>query len=71
MQLSVLCLPPLQAVFRTVTMDAVQWGTVLALAVTPVIVCETVKAVSRTQSRHGAHRETRPSPASKHPATVK
>ena len=71
MQLSVLCLPPLQAVFRTVTMDAVQWGTVLALAVTPVIVCETVKAVSRAQSRHGAHRETRPSPASKHPATVK
>lgn len=71
MQLSVLCLPPLQAVFRTVTMDAVQWGTVLALAVTPVIVCETVKAVSRAQSRHGAHRETRPSPASKHPAAVK
>lgn len=40
MQLAVLCLPPLQLVFRTVTLNALQWFTVLGLAVTPVLVCE-------------------------------
>ena len=40
MQLSVLCLPPLQRIFQTVDMNPVEWSVVLALAVTPVVVCE-------------------------------
>ena len=51
MQLAVLCLPPLQTVFRTVSMDARQWGAVLALAVTPVVVCEAAKALRRALGR--------------------
>ena len=47
MQVSVLCLPPLQLVFRTVPMTAAQWLWVLALAVTPVAVCELGKALGR------------------------
>ena len=49
MQLAVLCLPPLQAVFHTVPMSPAEWTVVLALAVTPVAVCEAVKAVSRAR----------------------
>ena len=40
MQLSVLCLPPLQRVFQTVDMNPVEWTVVLLLAVTPVVACE-------------------------------
>ena len=47
MQLSVLCLPPLQAVFSTVPLSGAQWGAVLGLAAAPVAVCELTKAVSR------------------------
>jgi Ca2+-transporting ATPase len=47
MQLAVLCVPPLQAVFSTVSMSAVEWVVVLGLAVTPLVVCEIVKAVRR------------------------
>ncbi len=53
MQLAVLCVPPLQAVFSTVPMDPLEWGVVLALAVTPVVVCEAVKAVGRARARPG------------------
>lgn len=48
MQLAVLLLPPLQAVFSTVAMTSLQWMTVLALAVTPIAVCEITKALGKT-----------------------
>ncbi len=47
MQLAVLCLPPLQAVFQTTSMDMREWIVVLLLAVTPVVVCEAAKAQGR------------------------
>ncbi|MCI8478730.1 MAG: calcium-translocating P-type ATPase, PMCA-type [Oscillospiraceae bacterium] len=47
MQLAVLCVPPLQAVFSTVSMNAAQWAAVLGLAVTPLVVCEIEKALGR------------------------
>lgn len=47
MQLAVLTLPPLRAVFSTVWMTPAQWLTVLALAVSPIAVCEIGKAVGR------------------------
>jgi Ca2+-transporting ATPase len=46
MQLSVLCIPPLQRVFSVVSMDAAQWLVVLALAAAPLFICETVKALT-------------------------
>ena len=51
MQLSVLCVPPLQAVFNTVPMSPVEWAVVLCLAVTPVVVCEAAKAAGRAGAR--------------------
>ena len=47
MQLSVLCLPPLQRIFQTVPLNPVEWAVVLVLAVTPVIVCEVGKMLGR------------------------
>lgn len=49
MQLAVLLLPPLQAVFSTVPMTTLQWLTVLALALTPVAVCELTKALGKNR----------------------
>ena len=51
MQLAVLCVPPLQVIFSTVPMDAAEWAVVLGLAVTPVVVCEFVKAVKRMRGK--------------------
>ena len=51
MQVSVLCLPPLQMVFRTVPMGLTEWLTVLALAMAPLAVCETAKALRRAGKR--------------------
>jgi len=51
MQLSVLCLPPLQRIFQTTPMDPVEWAVVLLLAVAPVVICEIVKYFS---NRKGA-----------------
>lgn len=47
MQLAVLCLPPLQAVFSTVAMNGIQWATVLGLAMAPLAVCEIAKALGK------------------------
>ena len=47
MQLAVLCFPPLQLVFDTVPLDAVEWLCVLGLAVAPVVICEAVKALRK------------------------
>ena len=49
MQLAVLLVPPLQLVFGTVALTLSQWGAVLGLALTPVVVCEAVKAVGRSR----------------------
>jgi len=47
MQLAVLCVPPFQRIFSVTTLDTVEWLVVFALAVTPVVVCETVKAAAK------------------------
>ena len=57
MQLAVLCVPPLQVVFSTVPMSPLEWAVVLALAITPVVVCELAKAVSRGRTRRPARAE--------------
>ena len=54
MQLSVLCLPPLQRIFQTVPLNPVEWAVVLVLAVTPVIICE----VGKMLGRNNVSRET-------------
>ena len=56
MQLAVLLAPPLQVVFSTVPLPPRAWGAVLVLALTPVAVCEVVKAVA--QSRGAGRRMT-------------
>ncbi|MDD5938027.1 MAG: cation-translocating P-type ATPase [Clostridiales bacterium] len=58
MQLAVLCLPPLQGVFQTVSMEPAQWAVVLALAAAPVAVCEIAKA----WERRGARMKKEPQP---------
>ena len=47
MQLAVLCLPPLQGIFSTTNLNVVEWVVVLLLALTPLVICEIVKAVHR------------------------
>ena len=49
MQLAVLLAPPLQMVFSTVPLSLRAWGIVLILALTPVAVCELVKAVAQSR----------------------
>ena len=51
MQMSVLCLPPLQKIFSVVFLTPTQWLAVLALAVAPVILSETEKALRRLSRR--------------------
>ena len=51
MQMSVLCLPPLQKIFCTVFLTPTQWLAVLGLAVTPVVICELEKALRRILRR--------------------
>ena len=47
MQMSVLCLPPLQKIFSVVFLDPMEWLVVLALAVAPIIFCEIEKILRR------------------------
>ena len=47
MQLAVLLLPPLQRIFQVVPLNAAEWAVVLALAITPVVICEAVKGLKR------------------------
>lgn len=51
MQMSVLCLPPLQKVFCVVFLRPTEWLVVLALAVAPLIICEIEKALRRLLRR--------------------
>lgn len=47
MQMSVLCLPPLQKIFSVVFLTPIQWLAVFTLAITPVLVCEGIKFCRR------------------------
>ena len=47
MQMSVLCLPPLQKIFSVVFLTPIQWLVVLALAIAPIVICETGKLLRR------------------------
>jgi Ca2+-transporting ATPase len=47
MQLAVLLVPPLQLVFSVVSMNSIEWITVFALSVAPIVICELAKAVTR------------------------
>ena len=57
-------LPPLQGAFSVVPMPLPQWGIVLGLAVTPLVVCEIEKAVRRA-------RTGRPAPVGKEAAVYR
>ena len=57
LQGAVLLAPPLQGVFAVVPMDLAQWGIVLGLALTPLVVCEAAKLLrpkGRKKSQAGA-----------------
>lgn len=49
LQMAVLCLPPLQGVFSVVTLERAEWLVVIALALTPLVICECAKAVRRVK----------------------
>ena len=57
MQLSVLLIPPLQGVFSVVPMNAPQWCAVLALAMSPIPICEWAKASRRREDMAPAGEE--------------
>ena len=48
LQLSVLLIPPLQAVFQVCMLSPLEWLVVLALSLTPLVICEIEKAVRRS-----------------------
>ena len=47
LQLAVLLIPPLQAVFQVCSLSAAEWLCVLGLSLTPLVVCEIEKAARR------------------------
>ncbi len=49
LQLAVLLVPPLQAVFQVCMLNPVEWLVVLGLSLTPLVVCEIEKAVRRAR----------------------
>jgi len=51
MQMSVLCLPPLQKIFSVVFLTPKQWLVVLALAAAPILFCEIEKVLRRLLRR--------------------
>lgn len=62
LQAAVLLAPPLQGVFAVVPLALEQWGMVLALALTPLVVCEAAKLLrpkGRKKSPAGAARGVR------------
>ena len=65
MQLAVLCVPPLRAVFSTVAMGPAAWGAVLGLAAVPVAVCECAKAAARRRGRPKKRRTAEQTPAAR------
>lgn len=59
LQGGVLLAPPLQGAFSVAPMDLSQWGTVLGLALTPLVVCEIEKAVRRARYKKPVSEETK------------
>lgn len=59
LQGAVLLAPPLQGVFAVVPMDLAQWGIVLGLALTPLVVCEAAKLLRPKGRKKEAARGTR------------
>ena len=62
LQAAVLLAPPLQGAFSVVPLALEQWGMVLALALTPLVVCEAAKLLrpkGRKKSQAGAARGAR------------
>lgn len=57
LQAAVLLAPPLQGVFAVVPLALEQWGMVLGLALTPLVVCEIEKALRRARAGRRAARE--------------
>lgn len=53
LQLAVLTIPPLQAVFSVVSMNSTQWCCVLALALVPIPICEGSKIKIRSKAMEG------------------
>ena len=51
LQLSVLLFPPLMAAFSVCALSLTEWAVVLGLSLTPVVVCETVKALGKQRNR--------------------
>ncbi len=51
LQLLVLLVPPLQAIFRVCALTGVEWLVVLGLSLTPLVICEIEKAVRRASAR--------------------
>ena len=47
LQLTVLLFPPLMIVFKVISMTGTQWLAVLALSITPTVICEIEKSVRR------------------------
>ena len=62
LQAAVLLAPPLQGAFSVVPLALEQWGMVLALALTPLVVCELAKGLRRARAGRRAAREEK-SPA--------
>ena len=59
LQGAVLLAPPLQGAFSVAPMALSQWGTVLGLALTPLVVCEIEKAVRRARRKQPVSEETK------------
>ncbi|MCI9368533.1 MAG: cation-translocating P-type ATPase, partial [Oscillospiraceae bacterium] len=51
LQLAVLLAPPLMGVFQVCPLNAVEWLVVLALSLTPLVICEIEKAVRRSAEK--------------------
>ena len=51
LQLAVLLVPPLRGAFGVVLLPPAAWGAVAALALTPLVLCEGVKAAARRRRR--------------------
>ena len=54
LQLAVLLAPPLMGVFQVCPLNAVEWLVVLALSLTPLVICEIEKAVRRSAEKRTA-----------------
>ena len=52
LQAAVVCLPPLASLFGTVPLDFIQWATVIALSLMPLVIGEFTKLLNKQKSRY-------------------